>query len=190
MGIGCWRRGLRLRKCSGITVLEVTIASAVLVTGVVAYLQAMVLIGRAQQHTREVGRATQAARQVIESIEAEAFPEAFRRYNGEPTDDPGGAGTAPGKNFDVFGLSARAGDLDGLPGEVIFPSPTAQPGELREDFVDARLGMPRDLSGDGAIDGTTNYATNYRILPVRVRVVWVSPSGPGRVELRTLIGNY
>ena len=78
------------------TILEVTIAIAILISGVVGYLQAMVQFERAQQRTREVGRATQAARQIIESIEAEAFAEAFRRYNGDSTDDPGGMNTAPG----------------------------------------------------------------------------------------------
>jgi len=172
------------------TILEVTIAIAILISGVVGYLQAMVQLERAQQRTREVGRATQAARQIVESIRAEAFAEAFRRYNDETNDDPGGIGTAPGKHFDVPGLSARQGDPDGLPGEVVFPTPVGQPAFLSEAVVDARLGMPRDLNGDGVINPLVNYNMEYTILPVLVRVEWVSSCGPGSVEVKTMLGNF
>jgi type II secretory pathway pseudopilin PulG len=172
------------------TLLEITIAITILVMGVVGSMQALVLLERSQERTREVGRGTQAARQVLEKIQAEAFAEAFRRYNGATSDDPGGAGTAPGKNFAVPGLSARAGDPDGMPGEVIFPTPPGLPTVLRENIVDSKVGMPRDLNGDGIIDGVTNCATTYKILPVRVIVRWTGAAGPGEVELRTMLGNY
>jgi len=142
------------------------------------------------QHTRDVGRATQAARQILESIQAQAFAEAFRYYNGTPDDDPGGIGTAPGKNFDVPGLSARANDPDGRVGEVIFPTPPGQPGVLRETTTDAKVGMPRDLNGDGLVNPLADYALTYTILPVRVRVQWTNAAGSGAVELRTLLGNF
>jgi type II secretory pathway pseudopilin PulG len=171
------------------TLLEITIAITILIVGVVGSMQTMILLERSAERAREIDRATQAARQVLERIQAEAFPEAFRRYNDDPSDDPG-VGLAPGKNFAVQGLSARQDDPDGMPGEVIFPTPPGQPTVLREDIVDPKLGMPRDLNGDGVIDGTTNCATTYTILPVRVRVRWVGPSGPGEVELHTMLGNY
>ncbi|MBK7642301.1 MAG: hypothetical protein IPJ19_04520 [Planctomycetes bacterium] len=150
----------------------------------------MISLQKAQQHTREVGRATQAARQVMEAIQAQSFAEAFRAYNGTPEDDPGGVGTAPGKNFSVPGLSAKPGDADGFVGEVIFPSPANEPGVLRENTVDSKLGMPRDLNGDGLINNLADYSTTYTILPVRVRVEWTGAGGSGIVELRTLLGNY
>jgi type II secretory pathway pseudopilin PulG len=172
------------------TLLEIAVGIAILVTGILGFAQTMLVVERSQQRTREVGRATQAARQMIERIQAEAFAEAFRSYNGDPTDDPGGNGTAPGKNFLVEGLPAIRGDPDGRPGEVIFPTPPGQPGVLRENVVDPKLGMPRDLNGDGIIHTTTNYASTYSILPVRVQVRWASSSGPCEVELRTMLGNY
>lgn len=184
-----WRWGLRSTGRAGMTLLEVTIAISVLVLGIVGSMQTMILLERSAERTRESDRATQAARQVLEKIQAEAFPEAFRRYNGTTADDPG-TGVAPGCNFAVPGLSARPDDPDGMPGEVDFPTPPGMPGVLREDIVDPLLGMPRDLNGDGIIDGTTNCATTYKILPVRIRVRWIGAAGPGEVELHTMLGNY
>jgi len=172
------------------TLLEIAVGIAVLVTGILGFAQTMVVLQRGHERTREVGRASQAARQMLERIQAEAFAEAFRNFNGDPADDPAGPGTGSGKNFAVPGLSARLGDADGLPGEVIFPTPAGLPGSLMENVVDPLLGMPRDLNGDGAISTATAYNSTYTILPVRVRVQWVGPSGPGEVELRTMMGNY
>jgi hypothetical protein len=57
---------------------------------------------------------------------------------------------------------------------------------LREDVVDAALGMPRDLSGDGVVDGL-NHAGDYSILPVRVRVEWSGARGDETFELETIL---
>ena len=55
------------------------------------------------------------------------------------------------------------------------------------DVVDARLGMPRDLNGNG-VDGN-DHAADYRILPVVVRFAWRGPGGPSRAEFRTILGD-
>ena len=89
-------------------------------------------------------------------------------YNADPADDPGGAGTAPGAAFDVAGLAPQLGDPDGMVGQVVFPEVA---GALREDVADERLGAPRDLNLDGAVDAA-NHAGDYRVLdrvPVRFR---------------------
>lgn len=182
--------GIRRSKRAGLTLIEIAMGCVVLVTGVLSFAQAMVSLEKAHQRTREVGRATQAARQVLEAIQAQSFAEAFRAYNGTPNDDPGGVGTSPGKNFSVPGLTPRSNDPDGFVGEVIFPTPPNMPGVLRESTVDSKLGMPRDLNGDGLISQLGDYSTTYIVLPVRVRVQWTGASGPGAVELRTLLGNY
>jgi len=171
------------------SMLEVVIAIVVLLVAALGVSKAILSSGRAEQMTRESDRATQAARRVLESIQAEPFAEAFRRYNSIPGDDPGGAGTAPGSNFTVAGLTAADNDADGFPGQVIFPSVTAAPGALREDAVDLALGVPRDLDGNGVIDAA-DHANDYLLLPVRVVVRWRSAAGPGVAELRTLIANY
>jgi prepilin-type N-terminal cleavage/methylation domain-containing protein len=187
---GMTGRASRSKRAQGFTLIELMVALAVFVLGVLGFTRTMVAMERAQLAARESARATQAARTILERIQAEAFPEAFRRYNGSGADDPGGVNTAPGKNFEVQGLSARPGDPDGMPGEVLFPSPDGQPLVLSESVVDARWGMPRDLNGDGVVTAGANYATEYSLLPVRVRVEWLSAAGPCQVQIETLLGNY
>jgi hypothetical protein len=170
------------------TLVELSVCIGLLVIGVLSFGNTLVSLERGTLRSREVGAATAAAAEMLERIQAEAFPEAFRRYNAIGSDDPGGVDTAPGANFAVFGLSARPDDPDGLAGEVQFPSDA--PNELREDFDDAALGMPRDLDGDGAVTAGASYPTTYVILPVRIRIAWTSAAGPGVYELTTVLGNY
>ena len=78
------------------------------------------------------------------------------------------------------------GDLignDGV-GEIVFPE---SGGQLTETYVDAGMGMPRDLNRDGdALD--TNVGGSYKILPVKVTVRWKSMNGRDLyVEVYTLI---
>jgi type II secretory pathway pseudopilin PulG len=173
----------------GFTLLELAIGTVILMIGVLGFSMSIASIGKSSQKQRELARATQAAREVIERIQAESFAEAFRRFNAVTADDPGGAGTAPGASFAVEGLSAIPGDADGQPGEVLFPTPGGTPGQLREDIVIADLGMPRDLNGDGAVDAG-DHALDYKLLPVLVRVRWRSPAGDGLFELKTMLAEY
>ncbi len=173
----------------GLTLVELAVGMAVLTVGVLSFIQVLVASSRAERKNNELARATQAARQTLESIDAEAFGQAFRRFNDTGDDDPGGANTAPGKHFAIEGLSALPGDADGFAGEVIFPTLPNAPESLREDIASTELGMPRDLNGDNVIDAA-NHATDYWMLPVIVRVRWRSASGPGVYELKSVIGNY
>ena len=45
---------------------------------------------------------------------------------------------------------------------------------LREDLVAPRYGLPRDLNGDGLIDGNARDADN-RVLPIVARIRWQHP---------------
>jgi hypothetical protein len=112
------------------------------------------------------------------------FNEIWRRYNQIPGDDPGGAGTAPGQNFDVAGLRAQPGDGDGLPGRIFFPEVG---NVLNETFVDPLMGIPvpKDLNGDN--DATDTNVTNYLILPVRVVVDWRGAGGNTHLEITTFL---
>jgi prepilin-type N-terminal cleavage/methylation domain-containing protein len=55
---------------------------------------------------------------------------------------------------------------------------------LREDFQDARMGLPRDLNGDSLIDDC-DHSLDYLILPVHVEIVWRGRFGPRRYDLYT-----
>jgi hypothetical protein len=169
--------------------VELLCALTVLFVGVLGFVQALTASARLTQQTREKTLALEAARRVIEEVEANVFAEAFWRYNQLPGDDPSGAGTAQGGNFMVPGLVPLAADADGFVGEIVFPTNAGAPGTLREDVVDAAIGMPRDLNGDNAIDAA-NHSGDYRLLPMLVRVRWRGAAGNASVELRTILGNY
>ena len=178
------------RSQRGFTLLEVMISVLLLVIGIAGISRLTVGITRAGSVQRETERATEGARAAIERIKCAAFSQAFRTYNATGTDDPGMPGTAPGANFAVAGLRAAPDDPDGMPGEIIFPTPAGHPDWLCEDVEDAKIGMPHDLNGDGAID-SVSHSANYKLLPVRVRVVWQSGDGTiGTVELKTNLANY
>jgi hypothetical protein len=70
------------------------------------------------------------------------------------------------------------------------PTRPGLPSQLREDVDEPKLGMPQDLDGNGVVDGN-NHATDYKLLPVLVRVRWRACDGTlGVVELKTCIANY
>ncbi len=177
------RRGAR----AGFTLLEVMVASVVLAIGVASVSAAMVSAVALNNVNRETSLAQQSARMMLETVRATQFGDAFATYNLSAFDDPGGPGTAPGQNFAVAGLSAQAGDADNMAGQIVFPTVVVGAiDQLREDVVDGDFGMPRDLSGDGIIDGV-NHAGDYQLLPVRVRVAWRGFSGNRALELESYL---
>jgi hypothetical protein len=182
-------RPSRRNPRAGLTLIEILCAIAVLMVSVLGFAQAITASARNTQATKERTLAMQAARRMLEEIEANVFAEAFWRYNDYPNDDPGGVGTAQGSRFAVPGLHLQDGDTDGFAGEIVFPTRVGVPRGLREDVAEPKLGMPHDLNGDGLIDAG-NHAGNYRLLPVLVRVRWRGAAGDGSVELRTMLGNY
>ena len=131
--------------------------------------------------------ASQAVRIVLEEMRNEKLNDIFALYNADPDDDPGGTGTAPGNRFAVEGFSPLETALDGLVGTISFPTitPVGELAELREDFVDADLGLPRDLNGDSIIDDQ-NHATDYILLPIKVEVDWLGRYGERHVQFFTM----
>ncbi len=96
----------------------------------------------------------------------------------------GGGGAGPQIGGLVGGALGGGGGGAGLGGAAAVPE-----WQVREDFVDARLGMPRDLNGDSVID-QLDHSQDYLILPVRVRMRWQGVFGERTLDLYTMVGEF
>jgi hypothetical protein len=166
-----------------VTIIEVLIGMTVVLIammGMMGSLSSSAVLG---DSARETALAYQAAQLRMERLQTEDFGALFALYNDTNADDPPGAA---GRGFAVAGLELQAGDPDGLVGTVVLPSSGGLPGSLREDAVDPSFGLPRDLNGDGELDGAS-HEDDYIVLPVRVRVEWRGRSGNRFVELQSLL---
>jgi type II secretory pathway pseudopilin PulG len=170
-------------RTAGLTLIELTVAITVMVIALCATASTVVTTNALNTQSHENAVARKAAESMMEALRNTPIDTVFRRFNADPSDDPGAAGTAPGATFAVEGLTPPAGAPGGVAGQIFFPSTGPQ---LRENVVNASLGMPRDLTGDILIDNF-DHAADYRILPVRVRVSWTGKSGPRSIELQTLL---
>jgi prepilin-type N-terminal cleavage/methylation domain-containing protein len=177
----CPRRRLRGAERAGFSLIEMSVAAVVLTVAVCGLSGSMVSSLALDRVNHETALAEAAVRGTMERISGTTFDQTFARFNADPSDDPGGAGTSPGATFAVPGLHGVGG---ALPGSISFP--VGAPGELREDVDDARLGMPRDLNGDGSIDSAP-HSTNYRILPVRVSVTWRGVRGVRTLTVESML---
>jgi type II secretory pathway pseudopilin PulG len=180
----------RARARRGITLVEMVVALGVMAVGLLGFLQSIVAAVNVARAQREIAIASEAGRQTIERMRSENFVLVFQRYNVDPSDDPGAAGSAPGASIVVPGLRPLPGAVGGAVGQIVFPTRTAGAAvALRENIVDENLGMPRDLNGDGLIDGA-NHANDYRILPVIVRFDWLGANGQQHVRFTTQLANF
>lgn len=165
------------------------VSLSVLTIALLAFSQAILMSLTAGQVQREQGVARDAARQMIERMQAETFSEVFARYNATAVDDPGG-GNLFTAAFAVTGLQAQAADADGMVGEILFPTAPGAGGGLmlREDLDDDRFGTPRDLNADGVVDAL-DHSGDYRLLPVSVRLQWRGRAGNASLEFRTYLAD-
>lgn len=174
----------------GFTLLEVMFAAAVLAIAISGSAGAMLSAMQLDRMNRERSLALQSARRVIEQAQDVEFAEVFAAYNSVAGDDPVAmvaAGTVPGGAFACSGLTVQNNDPDGVSGEILFPTElNAGVLELREDFVDAALGMPMDLNMDGVIDAL-DHSGDYLILPMRVRLSWTGVAGARSADLVTIL---
>ncbi|MFT4540852.1 MAG: hypothetical protein ACI841_003523 [Planctomycetota bacterium] len=183
------RRPLRVgsegRTCSGITIVEMMIALTVMT--VCAYLLSATITATMTHDVagREGAYASDVARNILEDLRAESFEDLYALYNGDPTDDPDGEGTAPGMNFEVPMLDVDVADIDGFVGRILFPGYGP---ELYEHVDYELLTLPRDLNGDGWIDGL-DHSGDYIILPVCVELQWKGYAGSRTFKLSTVMAD-
>lgn len=173
--------GARESRESGISLIEVLVGATILSLGLIGMVITLLNSQDLGRSNEETARGAEALRLVVERMEGVNKTDLFSIFNGDPSDDPGGAGTAPG---DTFPLQTEAGDFFV---QIEFPV-QADPAILREDTTDAVLGMPRDLDGDGVVDAL-DHAADYVQLPARVRVTWNGVNGTRSLELCTIFLN-
>jgi prepilin-type N-terminal cleavage/methylation domain-containing protein len=175
--------GTRSARQAGFSLLEVVLVLAILAVSGLIYAQTLATSRRLDPIASEMLVASEAARVALENLRARPIEELVAAYDDDPSNDPGGPGTAPGATFAVAGLVP----VGGAPvGRVELP---LKDGRLAEDCVDALLGMPRDLDGDGAIDAL-DHRDDWALLPVRVRLEWRpegTTDGRRELELYTLV---
>lgn len=148
--------------------VELMVAALILAVAIGGLTGSIVAGLRLSRSNSETATAELALRAMVEEVQGTAFGDIF--------DDFVGTG------FAVEGLDLQENDADGLAGRIVFPT---LGGRLREDVVDAALGMPRDLNGDG--DDVDDATDDYVILPLTVRVEWRGAAGPRFLERNLLL---
>ncbi|MBM3976393.1 MAG: type II secretion system protein [Planctomycetes bacterium] len=166
---------------AGLTLVELMMVMVVLTVAVSMLAGSMSSAARLGPVQRENALAGEGARRMLETLRGQPFMDIYALYNADPSDDPGGAGTAPGSGFAIQGLEPLADDADGLPGEILFPTQTPP---LFENGTWLELGLPRDLDLDGVIDAT-DHSDDYQILPIEVRIRWRGVNGARSLSLYT-----
>jgi len=170
------------RADRGFTLLELIVSLTVFTLAAGGIVGSLIRVSNVNRQNRELFEAAQVANDILETLRRFPVGDVVVLCNGDPADDPPGL-VGPGPTFAVPGLTPQVGDPDGVVGEILFP---LQGGILREDLVDARLGMPRDLNLDLVVDGDDR-AADYRLLPVRIRVQWTGVSGDQQYEVVSLL---
>jgi prepilin-type N-terminal cleavage/methylation domain-containing protein len=164
-------RRVRARRRQGFTLIELAVATSILMIGLVSVLSATSQMHSLRRSNRERTVAMNALRSMAERIHATSH---------EFSDDPTtwatdllatyGPNGTHGNRFqveelDVAGTAPAVGTIE------IVTSETSTDGQLR-----AELGMPRDLNADGdAAD--EDVSASARILPVLLTLRWRSERG-------------
>jgi hypothetical protein len=169
--------------------VELLVAATLIVVAMTGIAGSMLSSMALNRVNRETAVAQAAGCRALEQLRGVPFAEVFYVYNSDPGDNAAGSTAERGPNFAVEGLSAVAGDPDGMVGQIVFPVvDVAGNDELREDVEDEGLGMPRDLGDPPGID-LQDHADDYVLLPVRVRLEWQGVSGRRELVLETMLCN-
>ncbi len=162
-------RGIRSRR--GFALIELAIALSILVIGLVSIVSATSRMHHLRHQNRDRALAQNGLRSISERIHARSHgfsaDPATWSSNLIPVFAPGGA---IGDTFDVEGLNLAPGaQVIGTIQIVIDETATDQQ-------LNAQIGMPRDLNGDGQASNT-DVSQNACMLPVIVRLQWRGQSG-------------
>jgi hypothetical protein len=174
------------RASGGFTLIELLVSFSALMIVLLGFSRMLLSSHMASSTTHEATLAKEAARSMIERLQATPLADVYAEFNANPADDAGMAGSAAGADFAVRGLEAPPEDADGLPGRILFPEAG---GVLSELDIQPRYGWPMDMDRDGDVL-TANVSATYRLLPIVVRVDWHGSGGNGSVEFKTVVGGF
>jgi hypothetical protein len=168
---------------AGFSLVDVCIAIAILAIALGTLVGSVFWALRLEEANEETALASQALRSMVDRMNAMPFGDIYAAYNADPDDDP----DPLVDHLAELAAEARLLGLGGKAGPVLAVSfPGDDVGELREDVVDPRLGMPRDLDGDGGWDDA-DHSSDYTLLPATLRLEWEGPSGLRTLEMAALL---
>ncbi len=152
----------------GTTLLELAAALAVFTTLVLVAVQSLLHSRRLSFESELYRIARQAAHNELERLKSLPFPELARAANGH--------------EFSVNDLPARSGEAAAIGTVRVF---------LDEDDSDspAFSGAGFDLDGSGTRDDTLTVDSRYRVLPVRIDVLWESSGVVNRYRLDAVVSS-
>ena len=172
-----------VRAERGITLLEVMVAAAFLCVAMAGISTVLSATYKHSELLHEYELAESTALSVVEEVQYLAdtsFSNLYVYFDADPSNDPEGPGTAPGDTFGNLTVPGLVASSD---------SPTGQLVEIivhtNETEVNARLGLPRDLDGDGVADNP-DVSASYKILPVTVRIHWAHQGAEQVNQMETL----
>jgi len=165
-------RGRRARIRSGFTLIELAIATSILMVGLVAIISATSKMHSLRKLTRERVLAQNAMRSVAERIHARSFglsnthPE---EWVAQLIGVYGPDGTI-GDRFAVRGLTAVSGSPSVGAVQILTDE------TVDDEAIGYELGLPRDLNGDGDANDS-DVTPDARILPIVLEVRWRGQAG-------------
>lgn len=168
---------------AGFSLVDLCVALFLLATSLGALIGSIFYSLKLEDVNEETSAASQRARLILERLHVVDFADIFSAYNSTTADDPV-LGTDYLAELQVQEHALETGGKGSA--SVSFSFPVDEKGWLREDLVDAELGMPRDLNGDGTIDAG-NHAGDYAILPLSVRISWEGNGGARTFDMTTVL---
>ena len=146
------------RRASGFTLLEVMVALSVLMVALLGFGSLLVVNARSYDIASEGTVAVHVLRQTAEKMRSAAFDDIVNSF---------------------LGYSFVVTDINAVCTVTLFLNETDTSPDAQ------KLGLPRDLDGDGQAS-TTNVSASYRLLPAKISVAWTNQRGAQSEELYLL----